>query len=70
MVKCSSLSVCRLFHILDEKFNLQEVKLQHMCTILSSRFDPSRRVLMIVLYIQPNTPSELLFENLDKQMCI
>lgn len=31
-----------------------------MCTILS------RRVLMIVLYIQPNTPSELLFENLDK----
>jgi hypothetical protein len=37
-----------------------------MCTILSSRFDPSRHVLMIVLYIQPNTPSELLFENLDK----
>ena len=37
-----------------------------MCTILSSRFDPSRRVLMIVLYIQPNTPSECLFDNLDK----
>ncbi|VDI58304.1 Hypothetical predicted protein [Mytilus galloprovincialis] len=54
---------------LDKELRFLNVDLQYQCLLLSCRIDPSKRLLIVAIYIPPNTKNESYFKNLENLLC-
>lgn len=54
---------------LDKELRLPDVHLQYQCLLLSCRMDPSKRLLIVAIYIPPNTKNESYFKNMENLLC-
>lgn len=56
--------VKKSFRVVSE-LHCEGVNLQYQCLVLSCRMNPSKRLIVILLYVQPNTQNVLFFQLLD-----
>lgn len=54
---------------LDKELRFLNVDLQYQCLLLSCRIDPSKRLLIVAIYIPPNTKNESYFKNMENLLC-
>lgn len=57
--------VKKSFRVITE-LHCKGVNLQYQCLVLSCRMNPSKRLLIILLYVPPNTQTVLFFQQLDR----
>ena len=47
------------------ELHFEAIDLQYQCLLLSLRMDPRKRLIVLTMYVPPNTQNELFFKNLD-----